>query len=214
MMTKRLLIVDDELFVRELLQEMCCGLGYHVRTTGLRGELPAILATGDFDAAIVDLKLKDCSGIDLIASLKNIAPDLSIVLMTGHPTSEDLIAAMRLGVSDCLIKPFRLREIEGIIARACAETRRKSEIRGLRERVTELEARAAGQARKPARRFVIQRQQETDHSSGNFEFVGGNLEENSCGFALRSVTDSPRETVQKQPRNANAINSPYASTHD
>ncbi len=175
-MNERLLIVDDELFVRELLQEMCSNLGYTVATIGSRSELPGMLATGDFDAAIVDQRLGDCRGTDLISVLREMEPDLSIVLMTGYPSTDDLIAAMRLGVRDCIVKPFRLREIESTIARACAETRRKSEIRGLRERVAELEAK---HSRKPARRLVMQRIPEIVDTKSALEFAGQGLKNDS-----------------------------------
>ena len=196
-MNKRLLIVDDELFVCELLQEMCANLGYSVAAIGSRNELPGTLETGEFDAAIVDLRLNDCRGIDLITALREMAPDLSIVLMTGYPTTDDLIAAMRLGVLDCIVKPFRLREIEGTIARACTETSRKSEIRSLRERVSELEAKSS---RRPSRRIVMQREEEIAIASSPLEFVNRSME-NQSGESGR------------QKRNSNAKQSPFVVTN-
>lgn len=197
-MNKRLLIVDDELFVRELLQEMCTNLGYTAAAIGSQNELPDTLETGRFDAAIVDLKLNDGRGIDLIAALREMAPDLSIVLMTGYPSADDLIAAMRLGVIDCIVKPFRLREIEGTIARACAETLRKSEIRSLRERVAELEAKSS---RKSSRRLVMQREEEIAISSSPLDFVSRSLENQSCESG-------------RQKRSSNAKSSPFVVTND
>lgn len=196
-MKKRLLIVDDELFVRELLLEMCSNLGYSVVAIGSRNELPGTLETGRFDAAIVDLKLNDCRGIDLITALREMAPDLSIVLMTGYPSTDDLIAAMRLGVLDCIVKPFRLREIEGTIARACTETGRKSEVRDLRERVAELEAKTS---RKPSRRLVMQREEEVALSSTALGFVNDCME-NRCSES------------GSQKRSSNAKASPFVVTN-
>ncbi len=209
-MNERVLIVDDELFVRELLQEMCGNLGYSAATIGSRNELAGILATGDFDAAIVDLRLRDCHGTDLISALREMEPDLSIILMTGYPSTDDLIAAMRLGVCDCIVKPFRLREIEGTIARACAETRRKAEIRGLRERVAELEAK---HSRRPARRLVMQRVQEIVDTDEALEFVSGGLNSEARELSTLSVGDDSRLNSGKQQQNSNAQSSPYAGAH-
>ncbi len=209
-MNERVLIVDDELFVRELLQEMCGNLGYSVAAIGSRSELPGILATGEFSAAIVDLRLKDCHGTDLISTLREMEPDLSIILMTGYPSTDDLIAAMRMGVSDCVVKPFRLREIEGTIARACAETRRKSEIRGLRERVTELEAR---HSRRPARRLVMQRVQEIDDSHETLEFVSSGLNGETHELSALAVGDDSRANSGKQKHNPVNQSSPYRGAH-
>ncbi len=209
-MNERILIVDDELFVRELLQEMCGNLGYSSATIGSRSELAGILATGDFSAAIVDLRLKDCHGTDLISTLREMEPDLSIILMTGYPSTDDLIAAMRMGVSDCIVKPFRLREIEGTIARACAETCRKSEIRGLRERVSELEAK---HSRRPARRLVMQREQEMIDTNETLEYVNRGLNGEARELSALSVGDDSRSDTGKQQHNSVTQSSPYAGTH-
>ncbi len=209
-MNERVLIVDDELFVRELLQEMCGNLGYAAATIGSRNELAGILATGDFDAAIVDLRLKDCHGTDLISAMREMEPDLSIILMTGYPSTDDLIAAMRLGVRDCIVKPFRLREIEGTIARACAETRRKSEIRGLRERVAELEAK---HSRRPARRLVMQRVQDISDGNEGLEYVNSGLIGEAHELSALAVGDDSRTSSGKQQQNSNARTLPYAGTH-
>ncbi|MGB5106301.1 MAG: response regulator [Candidatus Zixiibacteriota bacterium] len=154
-MAGKLLVVDDEAFVRELMQEMCSQLGYSVCTAATSAELPELIESEDFDAAIVDLHLRDCHGLDIVKLIKDRSPDLSVVLMTGNAALDDLIAAMRLGIYDCILKPFRVREIKTIISGACADTGRKAEIRGLRERLAEFEAKAAGTARRNSRRLVM-----------------------------------------------------------
>jgi DNA-binding NtrC family response regulator len=212
-MSKRLLIVDDELFVRELLQEMCSGLGYDACTAGSKSQLEALLTRYDFSAAIVDLRLADCLGLELIALLRDKAPDLAIILMTGYPNSDDLIAAMRLGVGDCIIKPFRRREIEGIIARACADTTRRSEIRSLRERVAELETRVAGSARKSSRRLVISSRSEiADGALGPLEFIEKGLSDDQGALSSLSMTEDSGPMTDNQKRRIRRASPPYASS--
>lgn len=160
-MPGKLLVVDDEAFVRELMQEMCSHLGYSVCAASSSSELAKLMETEDFDAAIVDLHMRDCHGLDVVRLIKDRCPDLSVVLMTGHATLDDLIAAMRLGIYDCMLKPFRAREIKTIISGACADTKRKGEIRGLRERLAEFEAKAAGTARRNSRRLVLASQRDS-----------------------------------------------------
>ena len=154
-MPGKLLVVDDEAFVRELMQEMCAHLGYAVCAASSSTELSQLMETEDFDAAIVDLHMRDCHGLDVVRLIKDRSPDLSVVLMTGHATVDDVIDAMRLGIYDCMLKPFRAREIKTIISGACADTQRKAEIRGLREKLAEFEAKAAGTARRNSRRLVM-----------------------------------------------------------
>ena len=160
-MPGKLLVVDDEALVRELIQEMCSQFGYSVRAAASAREMSVLIESEDYDAAIVDLHMRDCSGLELVKSLKDRCPDLAVVLMTGHATLDDFIAALRLGIYDCILKPFRVREIKSIIAGACADTARKGEIRGLRERLTEYEAKAAGTAKRNSRRLVISGHGET-----------------------------------------------------
>jgi DNA-binding NtrC family response regulator len=165
-MSERLLIVDDELFVRELLQEMCNSLGYEVSTSGCANNLAGLMAQHEFSAALVDLKPSDCRGLAVIRQLQDLTPDLPVVVMTGQPNIDDLIAAMRLGALDCVVKPFRRREIADILARACADSRRRNQIRALRERVAELEARAPGAERRSSRRLVIPRKRDLVETTG------------------------------------------------
>ncbi len=211
-MPQRLLIVDDELFVRELLQEMCASLGYDACKVGDRSQLEAALARYDFAAAIVDLRLTDCHGLELIAYLREKAPDLAIILMTGYPTCDDLIAAMRLGVGDCIVKPFRRREIESIVKRACADTARRTEIRSLRERVAELEVKAAGSARKNARRLVMSRRDEAvDSASGALGFINSRLTAAGEIGSLSRGKDAGHESDQQEHDSRSAL-PPYASS--
>lgn len=189
-MLERLLIVDDELFVRELLQEMCSSLGYEVSTTGCADNLAGLLAQHEFNAALVDLRMADCHGLEVIRRLQEQAPDLSVIVMTGQPDIDDVIAAMRLGVLDCIVKPFRRREIADTLARACADSRRRNEIRALRERVTELEAKAAGSARRNSRRLVIPRKSELIGTSVNeLEFMENIRENRPEDLRLLSAAD-------------------------
>lgn len=153
-MTNRLLIVDDELFIRELLHEMCTNLGYEVHVAGSLTETKTLINIHDFDAAVVDLRLAETSGLEVVKAIKDRNPDVSVVMMTGYPTVDTILEGMRLGITDCIVKPFRLREIAKTIADACMETQRRVEIRGLRERVAALEART-GSTRSSRRRVVI-----------------------------------------------------------
>lgn len=171
-MSERLLIIDDELFVRELLQEMCNSLGYEATATEGVADLASLLARFEFSAALVDLKRGDSRGLEAIRFLREQAPDLAVVAMTGQPTVDDLIAAMRLGAFDFVVKPFRRREIADTLTRACANSRRNDEIRALRERVTELEAKVAGSAARPSRKLVIPRKRELARASApGLEFM-------------------------------------------
>lgn len=143
-MESKLLVVDDEVFVRELLGEYFTRLDYTVRTAGSAAEALQHLGTDSFHAALIDLCMPDARGIDVLHAVRKTADDLSIIIMTGYPTVDSAIEAMRAGAHDYVVKPFRLKELAGIVTKAVAAQRHRAEINQLRERVVELETRVAG----------------------------------------------------------------------
>jgi DNA-binding NtrC family response regulator len=150
-MKNKLLVVDDEVFVRELLAEYFTKLEYHVHTAGSAAEALQVLKTEKFQAAVVDLRMPDANGIDLLRAIKQIDSDVSVVIMTGYPTIDSTVEALRSGAQDFVVKPFRLRELDGIIHRAVTTQQHRQEMGQLRERVVELEARVANMKRKEQR---------------------------------------------------------------
>ena len=139
-MQGKLLVVDDELFVREMLTDYFTRLNYQIRTAGGGKEALQLLEIDNFQAALIDLRMPDISGIDLTRLIKESVSDLAIILMSGYPTVDTVIDAMREGVSDFVIKPFRLKELNNSVSRAIAAQRLREEGKNLRERVAELEA--------------------------------------------------------------------------
>jgi DNA-binding response OmpR family regulator len=112
------------------------------------------VATESFHAALIDLRMPDGGGIDVLRAVKKTADDLSIIMMTGYPTVDSAIEAMRAGAYDYVVKPFRLKELDNIVTKAVAAQRHRAEINQLRERVVELEARVASLRKKESRESV------------------------------------------------------------
>jgi DNA-binding response OmpR family regulator len=153
-MESKLLVVDDEVFVRELLAEYFTKLNYQVRTAGSAAEALQQVGTESFHAALIDLRMPDGGGIDVLRAVRTIADDLSIIMMTGYPTVDSAVEAMRAGAYDYVVKPFRLKELDNIVTKAVAAQRHRAEINQLRERVFELEARVASFRKKESRESV------------------------------------------------------------
>jgi DNA-binding response OmpR family regulator len=162
-MKSKLLVVDDEVFVRELLAEYFTKLNYQVHTAGSAAEALQQVASDSFNAALIDLRMPDSGGIEVLRAIRKTATYLSIVIMTGYPTVDSVVEAMRSGAFDYVVKPFRLKELDGVVTRAVAAQRQRAEISQLRERITELEARVANFKKKEnrdgvegsSRRFTI-----------------------------------------------------------
>lgn len=127
-MPTRVLIVEDEDAVRELLAEYLRGRGLEVVERATAGDGLRALAEQPFDLLVTDLKLPDGEGLDLVrAAAARPAPPVTVV-MSGYATVDDAISVLTLGAADLLLKPFRLRDAHATLQRALgrgAEDRRR-----------------------------------------------------------------------------------------
>jgi DNA-binding NtrC family response regulator len=114
----RVLIVDDEQRLREVLERAVAGWGFEV--AGARSaELALKMMHADaFDISIVDLNLPSMGGIDLCEKLRTGFPSHQVIVLTGFGDLESAQAAIRLNVVDFLQKPCRLGELEQALHRA------------------------------------------------------------------------------------------------
>jgi two-component system response regulator AtoC len=120
MIKTRLLVVDDELFVRELLEEYFSKLDYLVDTADCAEHALELLEEREYHAALIDLKLPEMNGIELLQQLRAQGSSLPVVLMTGYPTVDSAVGALRGQAADYVLKPFRLQELAGTVAAAAA----------------------------------------------------------------------------------------------
>ena len=114
----RVLIVDDEAAVCDLLVSFLNSLSYEVETAtdGLAGLNK--YAHGRFDLVITDLSMPNMDGIELVKQIKEIDDEAVILLITGYPTIGSAVEAIKLGATDYITKPFALDEIKMRIDKA------------------------------------------------------------------------------------------------
>src|SRR3989304_43960 len=113
-----------------------------------------IMESSEFDRRIADLKMSGMSGMDLIARVKERAPHLSIVILSGYGDMDDGIKAMRVGITDYLKKPFSIDEVLDVVKREV----KKSQARAAA--VTPAAPSASAEARpeaRPARVYIFSR---------------------------------------------------------
>ncbi len=127
----KILVVDDEKAIRFILEETLTRDGYQVTTAESGAAALALLATQHFDLALLDLKLKDMEGTDVLSALRRLSPDTVAIMLTAHASLESAVAALRQGAHDYLFKPCQTDEI------------RESVRTGLRKRQRELSERDA-----------------------------------------------------------------------
>lgn len=136
----RVLVIDDDEFVLELLDEFLTDNGYDVSTAGSGEVAVESIKTKNTDIALVDFKLPGMDGLETIRRINEISPDTVTIIMTGFPTLDSSVSAIRLGASDYILKPFKLNEVSLSLRKAVKERRMKFEMKQLRKRVSELES--------------------------------------------------------------------------
>lgn len=102
----RILVVDDELIVRESLIGWLKKGGYDVDSASSGTEALKRLQEKEYDLVFIDIKMPDMSGIDVLKNLKESSPNTLAVMITAYGSVETAVEAMKLGASDYLMKPF------------------------------------------------------------------------------------------------------------
>ncbi|MBN1164458.1 MAG: response regulator [Candidatus Krumholzibacteriota bacterium] len=110
-----ILIVDDEKSVLEIMDQYLSEYGYQVVTVLCGREALDLLDNREFDAALIDLKLPDFSGLELIKKCNKLCPGMKCIVMTAFASQESTIEALRMNVFDYILKPFDLVKIAEVI---------------------------------------------------------------------------------------------------
>lgn len=112
-----ILIVDDETSIRVTLQEILSRDGYRVMTAENGQAAVELILEQEFDLVLIDLKLGDIDGTDVLARLRAHAPDTVAIMLTAHASLETAVAALRQGAHDYLFKPCSSIELRESIRR-------------------------------------------------------------------------------------------------
>jgi len=132
---KKLLIVDDELFIRELLDEYFTKQSYEVDLAESGGAALSLLGGRTYDVALVDFKMPEMNGIELLRLISERGHQMPFILMTGYPTVNSVVSALRQGAFDYIVKPFRLNELSTIVTRALLAPRVEVDQEVLKEKI-------------------------------------------------------------------------------
>jgi DNA-binding NtrC family response regulator len=114
----RVLIIDDEVPLAQAFKKKLEKEGFSVTTAASAHEVFAVLKEETFDVAVLDIKLPDMDGIDLLNKLREMEPAFEIVMLTGHASVDTAIRSMKLGAYDYLTKPCKSSELSNVILKA------------------------------------------------------------------------------------------------
>ena len=115
MQNAKILIVDDELIMRESLAGWLERDGYYVEKSASGEEALEILKDSRFDILLVDIKMEGMSGLDVLKQVKESDPDVTVVMITAYGSISTAIEAMKNGAYDYLLKPFEPAEVGVLI---------------------------------------------------------------------------------------------------
>ncbi|HSB71763.1 MAG TPA: sigma-54 dependent transcriptional regulator [Candidatus Methylomirabilis sp.] len=139
----RILVVDDDLAIREALSRTLERLGYDVVLAEDGQAGLDRLRQGGIHILLADLKMPKLSGQELLKAAKALAPDIEVIVITGHGTVEDAVEAMKEGAYDFITKPFKRVQLEKTIRKAAEKQTLVLQNRALQQRLDELQG--AGQ---------------------------------------------------------------------
>ncbi|MDE3078799.1 MAG: sigma-54-dependent Fis family transcriptional regulator [Paracoccaceae bacterium] len=132
----RILIVDDERDIRELISDILRDEGYVTRLAGNSDECMAAINEEAPALMILDIWLKDSrmDGIDILKTVKRDNPDVPVVIISGHGNIEIAVAAIKQGAYDFIEKPFNIDQLMVVVSRAMETSRLRRENADLRRR--------------------------------------------------------------------------------
>ena len=110
-MKTKILIVDDELDVLDLMKELFESRGYLPLTATNGVEALKIVREEEPDMVISDIRMPDMDGMQLLEVLSNSYPNIPVIMVTAHGTIETAVEAIKMGAKDYVLKPLRLDEI-------------------------------------------------------------------------------------------------------
>lgn len=115
---RRVLVVDDEPDIRELLDLTLARMGLDADCAGSLGEARQLLAANSYQLCLTDMRLPDGSGLELVAQIGASEQDLPVAVITAHGSAENAVSALKAGAFDYIAKPVSLDQLRGLVKSA------------------------------------------------------------------------------------------------
>ncbi|MCK4574500.1 MAG: response regulator [candidate division Zixibacteria bacterium] len=122
-----ILVVDDELLIRDLLYDFFNQQGWDISIAENGEKALDILREKKVDLVLTDLRMPDMDGLALTTELRKDHPHLPVIIMTGYPSVDSAITALRQKVADYVIKPFNINKLYKTIEAKISEAKQDSE---------------------------------------------------------------------------------------
>ncbi|GMU36749.1 MAG: sigma-54 dependent transcriptional regulator [Phycisphaerae bacterium] len=134
-MNVRILIIEDEQLIRWSLRQKFESLGYQVTEAQSGTEALEALNGGVYDLIMLDYRLPDMTGLDVLSHVREHDSDVVVIMMTAFSTIESAVDAMKLGAYDYITKPFDMDQLLRTVQKALETTKLRREVRHYREHI-------------------------------------------------------------------------------
>lgn len=133
---EKILIVDDDILIRDVLTEALRKRKYSIFTAANGKEALSLMKSETFDVVVTDMKMPDLTGIELLQKIKEGSPSTIVIVVTAYGSVENAVEAMRLGAFHYLIKPFSPDTLEAVLDKAQEHVSLVHENQYLRQQVS------------------------------------------------------------------------------
>lgn len=131
----RILIVEDEKSMRDVLNILMDGEGYDVTAAADSMDAMNLLNKDIFDMVITDVRMLGFDGFEILKKVKEISPETMVIMITAFGTTEAAIEAMKMGAYDYIHKPFKIDEIRIVVSKAFEKRKLREEVSQLRDKI-------------------------------------------------------------------------------
>ena len=132
-----IMVVDDEEAMRESLSGWLVKQGYRVQTAGSGPEALSCLAQDSYDLLLIDIKMPEMDGLELLRLVKSEHPQVLVIMITAYGSIESAIESMKRGADDYLLKPFDPEQLMILIEKMVQQQALLAENQTLKERLAE-----------------------------------------------------------------------------
>lgn len=134
----RILLVDDDESVREMCVRMLSTEGCKIDTAGSAEEVVSKIDLSNYEVILTDIRMPGQDGLSLVRWVRKLNPNMGIIVITGYPSIDSTIQALRAGVCDFLVKPFSLEEVKMVVGKCLEKLRLAQNLARTNEALTQV----------------------------------------------------------------------------
>jgi len=171
-MKKNILVVDDEMGIRQSLQKILEKEGYSVETASNGEEAFRIIRRGDIDLLITDIRMAGMDGVELLKVCKSVSPFTEVIMITGYASVDTAVDSMKQGAYDYITKPFKKIDILRAVNKAIEKQILTMDNMKMKERIEAFESGPLIETSSPRMKSIVDLVHQLAPSQANILILG------------------------------------------